>query len=34
MSKTEMLEYIEESLREADENTLEQIYWFLLENEE
>ena len=34
MSKTEMLEYIEESLREADENTLEHIYWFLLENEE
>lgn len=33
MSKTEMLEYIEESLREADENTLEHIYWFLLENE-
>lgn len=34
MSKTEMLEYIEEILREADEATLEHIYWFLLENEE
>lgn len=33
MSKIEMLEYIHEALPEADEGTLEQIYWFLLENE-
>lgn len=33
MSKTDMLEYIQEALQGADESTLEHIYWFLLENE-
>lgn len=33
MSKPEMLECIQEMLLEADEATLEQIYWFILESE-
>lgn len=33
MPENNMLEYIQEALQEADEATLEHIYWFLLENE-
>lgn len=33
MSQIEMLEYIQEALQEADEETLAYIYWLLLENE-
>lgn len=33
MSKAEMMDYISESLPNADESVLEQIYWFLLEVE-
>lgn len=33
MSQVEMLEYIREALPAADEDTLEQIYWYLQETE-
>lgn len=33
MTQKDMLDYIQEALQEADEATLEHIYWFLLENE-
>lgn len=33
MPKEEMLEYILEAITEASESTLEQIYWYLLEND-
>ena len=30
MCKEQMMKYIQDSIEDADENTLEQLYWFLV----
>lgn len=33
MEQTEMLDYVLEAIKEADEETLAYIYWLLIDNE-